>query len=406
MPKSFKIGLLKETKTPPDKRVAIPPAQALELTKLFPTVDVCAQSSDLRCYSDTEFSDAGITLCDDLSSCNLLLGVKEVKIDALLSNKTYLFFAHVAKKQPHNRKLLQAICEKGITILDHEYLTNPKGERLVAFGHWAGVVGAYNGLIAYGKRTGDFNLKRAKDCHDYKDLLNGLKEVKMKPAKLLISGGGRVAGGAMDIFKALNIKEVSPEDYISKEFKEPVVCRLAPWHYAQRKDGKPFDWQHWVESPMEHVSTFLPYAKVTDMFVACHYWDFRSPHFFRLEDMQHPDFKIKVIADVSCDVPGPIPSTLRATTIAEPFYDYNPELDREEPAFSGERNVTMMTVDNLPGELPRDASENFGKTLITMVIPHFLGNDEEGVIERATIVKDGKLTERYKYLQAYLEGKE
>ena len=214
------------------------------------------------------------------------------------------------------------------------------------------------------------------------------------------------AGGAMDIFKALNIKEVSPEDYISKEFNEPVVCRLDPWHYAQPRDGKPFDWQHWVESPMEHVSTFLPYAKVTDMFVACHYWDFRSPHFFRLEDMQHPDFKIKVIADVSCDVPGPIPSTLRATTIAEPFYDYNPELDREEPAFSNEKNITMMTVDNLPGELPRDASEDFGKTLITMVIPHFLGNDEEGVIERATIVKDGKLTERYQYLQAYLEGKE
>lgn len=405
MQKKFKIGLVKETKTPPDRRVALPPAQAVELMKRFPNVEVVAQPSELRCFKDSEYTDAGIPLQNDLSDCDLLIGVKEVKIEALIPNKSYLFFAHVAKKQPHNQKLIKAIAEKGITLLDHEYITNQRGERLVAFGRWAGIVGAYNAMRARGIRTDRYNLRPAHECHDYKDMMSGLKNVKLLPKKILVSGGGRVAGGALEVFRAIGIKEVSPEEYLTKHYDEPVLCRIDPWHYAKRKDGQPFDWDHWVKHPMEYESAFLQYTKVTDIFVACHYWDFRSPHFFTKEDMRSPDFKITVIADVSCDVPGPIPSTLRATTIADPFYGYNPVLEREEVAFTSKKNVTMMTVDNLPGELPRDASEDFGKTLVEMVIPHFLGNDEEGVVKRATILKDGKLTEIYSYLQEYLDGK-
>jgi len=406
MSKKFKIGLVSETKTPPDRRVVLPPAQAKELMTLFPNIEVVAQPSKLRCYADIEYTQQGVALQDDLSDCDLLLGVKEVKIDALKNGKTYLFFAHVAKKQPHNRKLLQAIVDKGITLLDHEYLTAKTGERLVAFGHWAGIVGAYNGLIALGRRTGEFDLKRANACRDYQEVKQQLAKITLSKAKVVVTGGGRVAGGAMEVLKAVGVKEVSPDEFLAKEFDEAVVCRLDPWHYAHRKDGEAFEWNHWVEHPMDYISSFLPYAKVSDMFIACHYWDFRSPHFFTLNDMQLPDFRIKVIADVSCDVPGPIPSTLRATTIAEPFYDFNPQRNAEEPAFTGEQNITMMTIDNLPGELPRDASEFFGKTLIDNVIPHLVGNDVDGVVERATIVKDGKLTERYSYLQDYLEGKE
>jgi alanine dehydrogenase len=405
MNKKFRIGLVMETKNPPDKRVAIPPAQVKELKSQFPNVEVVAQPSDLRCFKDCEYVDAGIELRNDLSDCDLLIGVKEVKIDAFIPGKTYLFFAHVAKKQPHNRPLLQAIIDKKVTLLDHEYLTNTKGERLVAFGHWAGIVGAYNGLLAYGRKTGQFELQRAKDCHDYQELLQGLKGLTLKPTRILITGGGRVAGGAMDIFRALNVKEVTPEEFLNTQFNEPVLCRLDPWHYAQRKDGKPFEWGYWVNNPAEHISTFMPFTKVTDLFIACHYWDFRSPHFFGKPDLHNPDFSIKVIADVSCDVPGPIPSTLRATTIAEPFYDYCIETDSEVAPFSGDNNITMMTIDNLPGELPRDASEFFGKTLIGNVIPHFLGDDSEGVVKRATIVKEGKLTDHYSYLKDYLEGK-
>ncbi len=406
MAKAFKIGLLKETKTPPDKRVAIPPVQAAELMKRFPNVIVVAQPSEMRCFKDCEFVEAGIALQNDVSDCDLLLGVKEVKISALLPNKSYLFFSHVAKKQPHNRELIQAIAQKGITLLDHEYLTDQKGVRLVAFGHWAGVVGAYNAMRARGIRTDRYELPPAHKCHDYNEMMSGLKNVQLLPKKILISGGGRVAGGALEVFRTIGVKEVSPEEYLTKSYNEPVLCRIDPWHYAKRKNGKPFEWDHWVSSPMEYESTFLPYTKVTDIFVACHYWDFRSPNFFSKEDMRSPDFKITVIADVSCDIPGPIPSSLRATTIAEPFYGYNPILEREEIAFTSKRNITMMTVDNLPGELPRDASTDFGKTLVEKVIPHFLGNDEEGVVMRATIVKNGKLTPRYDYLADYLAGNE
>lgn len=406
MVKKFKIGLVKETKTPPDRRVALPPIQSVELMKKYPNVEVVAQPSDIRCYKDSEYADLGIKLQDDLSDCDLLIGVKEVKIHALLPGKSYLFFAHVAKKQPHNQALIQAIAQRGISLLDHEYLTDPSGNRLVAFGRWAGVVGAYNAMRARGIRTDRYNLRPAQECHDFQDMMSGLKNVHLLPKKILITGGGRVAGGALEVFRTAGIMEVSPEDYLNKQYNEPVLCRIDPWHYAKRKDGQPFDWEHWVKHPMEYESTFLPYTKVTDIFVACHYWDFRSPHFFTKEDMRSPDFKITVIADVSCDVPGPIPSTLRATTIAEPFYGYNPVLEREEVAFTSKKNITMMTVDNLPGALPRDASEDFGKTLIEKVIPHFLGNDEEGVVKRATILKDGKLTELYSYLQDYLNGKE
>jgi alanine dehydrogenase len=404
MNKKFKIGLVKETKTPPDKRVALPPTQSVELMKRYPNIEVVVQPSELRCFKDSEYEAVGISLQEDLSDCDLLIGVKEVKIDALIPNKTYLFFAHVAKKQPHNQALLQAIARKKITLLDHEYITNQNGERLVAFGRWAGIMGAYNSLRARGIRTDRYKLRPAHECHDYNDMMSGLKNVHLRPKRILISGGGRVAGGALEVFRAIGIKEVSPEEYLKKEFNEPVLCRIDPWHYAKRKDGKPFDWDFWVKSPSEHESTFLPYTKVTDIFVACHYWDYRSPHFFTKEDMRSPDFRITVIADVSCDVPGPIPSTLRATTIAEPFYGYNPFLEREEVAFTSKKNITMMTVDNLPGELPRDASEDFGKTLIDKVIPHFIGDDSEGVVMRATIMNNGKLTMLYSYLLDYLEG--
>lgn len=402
----FKIGVLKETKTPPDKRVVLPPMQVIELIKRFPNVEVYVQPSDIRCYKDSEYESLGIKLKEDLSDCDLLLGVKEVKIPYLIDNKSYLFFAHIAKKQPHNQRLIQAIAQKGITLLDHEYLTDKKGVRLVAFGHWAGVVGAYNALRARGIKTNRYCLPAAHQCRDYKELVGELRKVKLDPKKILITGGGRVANGALEIFKAVHLKEVSPEDFLTKEFNEPVVCRIDPWHYAKRKDGKPFDWDYWVQSPMEHESSFLPFAKVTDILVACHYWDFRSPVFFTKEEMLKPDFRISIVADISCDIPGPIPSTLRASTIADPFFDYNPTTNKEEPAFSEKGTITVMSIDNLPGELPRDASEDFGNTLIEKVFPHFLCGDCEGVIERATILKNGKLTERYSYLQEYLDGKE
>lgn len=404
MNKKIKVGILKETKTPPDRRVAVAPNQAIELLDKFPNVDLFFQPSDLRCYSDDEYKALGLNLKQDLSDCDILIGVKEVKIDTLIANKKYLFFSHTAKEQPYNRALLQTILKKNITLIDYEYLTDEKNVRLVAFGHWAGLVGAYNGLIGFGKRTGLFSLKPAHDCHDLKEMFAQVEKIKLPPVKILITGGGRVAHGAMETLAPLNLKKVTPDEFLNKTFDEAVFCQIDPWDYVRRKDGEKFDLQNFFYFPDEYESTFLPYTKVTDVFIACHFWDEKSPVFMTKDDMKADDFKMQVIADVSCDVAGPIPSTIRPSTIAEPFYGYNTKLEKEAEPFD-KNNITVMAVDNLPGELPRDASVDFGKGLIEKVYPSLFGDDNDEIIKRATIAKDGKLTEKFAYLQDYVDGK-
>jgi len=402
----IKLGVLRETKNPPDKRVPVTPSQAVKLTERFPDVDVFIQPSDIRCYTDEEYQYLELNLTEDLSDCDILIGVKEVDPKTLIDNKTYLFFAHVAKKQPYNRELLQEIIKKKIRLIDYEYLTDYNNQRIVAFGRWAGIVGAYNGLRARGIRTDEFNLKPAHQCKDMDEMFAGLKKIKLKKKKILVTGGGRVAMGAMETLSQLNIREVNPQEFLTQEFDEPVLCRIDPEHYVKHKGGMQFNLQHFFKHPEEYESTFKPFTKVTDIYIACHFWDPKSPKFIEAEDYLEPGFKTTVIADVSCDVNGPIASTVRASTIADPFYGYNPSTRKDERPFISPKNITVMAVDNLPGELPRDASSDFGTNLIDKVYPSLFGNDDTGMIERATIAKDGKLTERYAYLQDYLDGKE
>lgn len=406
MSPKLKVGVLRETKNPPDKRVPVTPSQVVKLTERFPNVEVCVQPSDIRCYTDEEYNYLDLNMKEDLNDCDILLGVKEVDPKTLIDNKTYMFFAHVAKKQPYNRGLLQEIIKKKIRLVDYEYLTDYNEQRIVAFGRWAGIVGAYNGLRARGIRTDQFDLKPAHQCKDMDEMYAGLKKIQLKKKKILVTGGGRVAMGAMETLSQLNIREVSPDEFLNQEFNEPVLCRIDPEHYVEHKGGMQFDLHHFFKHPEEYKSTFKRYTKVTDIFIACHFWDPKSPKFIAKEDYLEPDFKITVIADVSCDVDGPIASTVKASTIAEPFFGYNPSTGKAEPPFISPKNITVMSVDNLPGELPRNASSDFGSNLLDKVYPSLFGNDDTGMIERATIAKDGKLTERYAYLKDYLEGKE
>ena len=404
MIQKLKIGILKETKNPPDRRVAMPPAQCIKLLRLFPEMDILVQKSNLRCFTDQEYEDAGLTLTDDLSSCDLLIGVKEVDKSSFIAEKSYLFFAHVGKKQPYNRAMLREIVTKNITLMDYEYLTDVNNMRLVAFGRWAGIVGAYNGLRGFGLRNKLYNVKAAKECHDFKELISELGKVKLPAIKILITGGGRVAKGAMETLAPLKLKKVTPDEFLNQEFDEPVLCQIEPWHYTKRKDGGDFDLQHFFYYPEQYESTFKPYSKVTDLYIPCHFWDPRSPIFLNSEDYREPGFKISVIADVSCDIEKPIASTIRASTIAEPFYGYNPETGQEGDPWDL-KNITVMAVDNLPGELPRDASVEFSEILIERVFPAFVDGDKDQILHRSTIVKEGKLTPHFQYLQYYLDGK-
>ena len=400
----MKVGILRETKNPPDRRVPITPRIGKKIIEKFKNVELIAQSSDLRSFCNEEYEVFNIPVKEHLEECDILVGVKEVKMSTFIPEKTYMFFSHTGKKQSYNRALLQEMSRLKITLIDYEYLVDLSNYRLVAFGRWAGIVGAYNAIYAYGLRTKIYEIRRAYECFDLVEMLSELDHLNLPPVKILITGGGRVAHGAIETLSHTKIKSVTPEEFLTENYNEPVFCRLDPEYYVKHKEDKPFDLKHFFKNPSEYESTFLPYALNADIFIPCHFWDPASPAFLKADDYLLPGFRIKVVADVSCDLVYPIASTLRSSTIADPLYGYNPYTQREDDPFD-EHNITVMAIDNLPGELPRDASDEFSETLYQKVFPYLFGDDNNGIIEKATILKNGQLTPHFSYLQDYLDGK-
>lgn len=402
----LKIGILKEGKIPIDHRVAITPAQAHTIATSYPDVELVCQKSEVRCFTDESYEANGIELVDDVSTCDVLFGVKEVQIPELLANKTYFFFSHTIKKQDYNRNLLREVLQKNIRLVDYECLTNSHSQRIIAFGRYAGIVGAYNGIWTYGKRFNLFHLRRAHECFDLEDLQTEYKKVKLPRIKIVITGGGRVAKGAMEVMNGMGIRNVSPAEFISKYFDEPVYTQLNNRDYNKHKEGKPFNRGEFFSHPEDFEHDFKPFYQNADLLIAAAYWNPNAPVLFNREDMIEKDFKIKIIADITCDIEGSIPSTKRPATIKDPIYDYDATQNLVAPALSDEGNVTVMAVDNLPCELPRNASEDFGKELLANVLPNLIGDDKDDIIKRATIAENGQLTSGYKYLQDYVDGKE
>jgi len=400
-----KIGIIKEGKVPIDRRVPFTPIQAKELQDKFDDVSLKCQSSDIRCFTDDEYRHNKVEIVDSVDDCDILFGVKEVPIENLLEGKTYFFFSHTIKEQSYNRDLLRAILKKNIRLIDYEVLTNATGQRIVAFGRYAGIVGAYNGILTYGKRYNLFNLREAHNCFDLEDLKTEFSKVNLPVIKIAITGGGRVAKGAMEVLNGMGIRRVTPAEYLNETFNEPVYVQLNSRDYNKHRYDTKFSRKEFYQSPENYENDFLKYAYSTDLLIASAYWDPRAPELFKKEDIMDPAFKIRVIADITCDIEGSIPSTKRPSTIDDPIYDYDPSEDELAPALSDEGNITVMAVDNLPCELPRNASEDFGHELLQNVLPHLLGDDKEGIIKRATITENGKLTDAYKYLQDYVDGK-
>lgn len=401
----IKIGILKEGKIPIDRRVPITPEQASEIVDKFDNVSVKVQSSDIRCYSDDDYRNKQIEITESVEDCDILMGVKEVPIKNLVANKTYFFFSHTMKEQPYNRDLLREILNKKIRLIDYELLTDAEGVRIVAFGRYAGLVGAYNGILTYGLRYNLFNLRPAHTCFDLNDLKTEYEKVKLPAIKIAVTGGGRVSRGAMEVLDGMKIRKVSPADFVDELYDEPVYTQLNTRDYNKKADGSEFNRTEFYDEPHKYVSDFAKYAHVTDLLIAGAYWDPEAPVLFRREDILEPNFKIKVIADITCDIEGSIPSTKKPSTIDDPIYDYNPSEDKIESALRDEGNITVMAVDNLPCELPRDASVDFGRELVDNVLPHLLNGDSEEVIKRATIAENGQLTSRFSYLQNYVNGK-
>ncbi len=398
----MRIGIIKEEKVPVDHRVPLTPKQCKSIIEKYPGVEIYIEPSPIRCFKDEEYIAEGIALSDDLSSCDILMGVKEVPIDKLIPNKTYLFFSHTIKKQTYNRKLLQSILAKNIRLIDYECLKNHIGQRVVAFGRWAGIVGAYNALRTYGLKYSSFELKPAHECFDMDEVRSELTKVKLGPIRILLTGGGRVARGAQEILDFVEIRNVEREGYLNQVWNEPVYIQLDSDAYNEHKDGKPFDFNEFYNSPERFKSTFAQYTGHTDLLIAGAYWDPKAPKLFSREDIAHNDFKIKIVADITCDIEGSIPTTLRATTIADPFYDIRRRDCSEQEAFSDQDNITVMAIDNLPCELPRDSSQAFGEMLIDHVMEQLLIEDR-GMISKATIADKGGLTEHFQYLSDYIK---
>jgi saccharopine dehydrogenase (NAD+, L-lysine-forming) len=398
----MKIGLIREGKVPPDKRVPFTPLQAEEIEQRFPNVKVICQESNVRCFKDDEYRNLDIEVKKTVDDCDILMGIKEVPKELLIEEKTYLFFSHTIKKQPYNKELLQTILKKNIRLIDYEALKDKQGNRLVAFGRYAGIVGAYNGLWTYGKRFNAFSIRRAHECYDVNDLKLELRKVKLPAVKIILTGAGRVGRGSMESLDTAGIRKVSPTDFLQKTFSEPVYVQLSSADYHVRKAGGHFNREEFHNYPDRYQSLFSEYTKVADILMAGAYWNPKAPVLFTRENVLDPAFKIKIIADITCDIDGSIPSTKKASTIPDPIYDYDAATDSIQPALSNGKFLTVMAVDNLPCELPRSASEEFGKDLIDKVLSILINEDEDDIIKRATITEKGKLTEAFSYLTDYV----
>jgi|TARA_B110000259_G_C14020347_1_gene402797 alanine dehydrogenase len=401
----MKFGIIKERKNPPDRRVVFSPGKLKEFKNKFNTAALLVESSDIRVFSDQQYKEAGFEVTQDMTGCDVLFGVKEVPIAALIPNKKYFFFSHTVKKQPYNRALMRAILDKNIELYDHETITKKNGNRLIGFGRYAGIVGAYNGFRAIGLKNTTFTLPKAETLAGQQELIEALKGTDIPKYKILLTGNGKVAYGAKEMLDALHIKQVSVQDYIENSFDEPVYCLADVLDYNKHKEDKNTTNTHFYAHPGAYTSDFYRFAKVTDFFIAGHFYGNGAPFLFTREDAKSNDFKIKFVADISCDVDGPVASTIRASTIADPLYGYDPKSE-SEVSYTSENAIVVMAVDNLPCELPMDASEGFGALFLENVIPAFFNDDKDGVLKRSKMTANGKLTARFAYLQDYIDGKE
>ena len=398
----MRIGIIREGKTPPDQRVPLTPAQCAAVLERFPYIELVVQPSDVRRITDAEYEDAGVELSENMTGCDVLFGVKEVPVDQLIPDKTYFFFSHTFKLQPYNAKLLRACLDKRIRLIDYELLKRPGGRRIIGFGRYAGIVGTYNAFRTYGAQHRTYDLPRAIDCADRAEMEGHLSKVALAPnTKIALTGHGRVGNGAREILEAMKVREVHPVDYLREDFGEPVFTHLDLEDYNRRKGDGGFDFDEFCDDPIGYESTFMAFARSTDLFIAGHYWAEGSPFLFTREDVRDDDWRISVVADISCDIDGPVATTLEPSTIADPMYGYDPVAEKRVP-FGTEGSVGVMAVDNLPCELPRDASADFGATLVEHIIPLVVEGDGQGILEGASeTTLEGTLTPAFAYLSEY-----
>ena len=400
----MKIGLIKEWKQPADKRVALTPELCAEFIKTYPSVEIAVESSTDRTFTDKEYKEVGVSVQTDMTDCDILVGIKEVPIDKLIPNKTYLFFSHTIKAQPYNRPLLQAILQKNITFIDYEPLTWKEGGRILGFGKWAGVVGAYNAILTWGKKTGKFDLPPAHETNNYEASMALLADLDLGKTRIVYTGNGRVADGIREVLEQMKLKEASPQEFISQPPRGAYFTQLTSWDLYHRKDGVEWDIDHFYANHGEYCCEFDNFIPYSDILINGMYWeDDIPPHFYK-KDTKAKDFEIKVIADITCDVEGSVPITMQATDIYNPTFGWSRSNQKQVEPY-GEDTIDVMAVTNLPTEMPKNASDEFGRLFLEHIVPLLVGKDQDDIIKRAKMTENGKLTKTFAYLQEFVDEK-
>ena len=396
----MKIGIIREYKNPPDKRVVFSPKKCAEIVKIFPRIKFKVERSDIRCFSDHEYENYGIELSENLSDCDVLIGVKEVPIEKLIADKKYFFFSHTIKKQPYNKKLLQEILNKNIDLFDHETIVDKLNNRLIGFGYYAGVIGVYNGFRAYGLKKNLFKMPKAIELKDRNHFNDLIKKLEIPNIKILLSGKGRVGSGAKEVLDFLRIKQVAVKDFIEINFHEPVYTNVdvLDYNYSNSIENSI---SNFYSYPEKFESTFSKFFPVTDIYFAGHYHNPNAPKLITNNNLKKKSFNIDVIADISCDINGPIACTIRPSTIENPIYGFH-KTKLVECDFNNPNSIAVMAVDNLPCELPRDSSEMFGDMFLKYVIPSFFNDDKDDILKNSQITSSGQLTFKFKYLSDYI----
>lgn len=406
----MKIGLVKETKYPIDNRVALTPNQIKSLIDTFPHVSFVVQSSDIRAYTDQDYSKLNIQVVENLDDCDILFGIKEVNTDSLLTNKHYFFFGHIAKMQAYNRNLLKSMISKMITFTDYEYLVDNDGKRVCAFGWWAGAVGVYYTLRGYGLKYNLYELPKPDLKFTLNNLLDNLKKILLPKIKIVLTGTGRVSEGAQFVLNEIGVNKVEVDDYLSMPEVDTITYCVADINsLVKRVDGKSFNRQDFAKNPDLYRSDFMKYGYTSDILISAHYWGAKDPIYLTKDNLRDENLSIRMIGDITCDIMGSIEATIRSSSHDAPYYDYNPITEKEEEAFSSPNNITMMAVDTCPNALALDSSEYFGDMIIKHVILPILENNDSinnSVVENATILRNGRLTSNFSYLTEFARGED
>lgn len=394
------IGLIKETKNPPDNRVAFTPTQCKWINQNL-SIKIVVEKSESRCFKDEEFRKKGIEVVEDLSACEILIGIKEVAAETLIPNKTYLFFSHTKKLQPSNQQLFKTLIAKNITLIDYECLVHDDGQRMIGFGFFAGIVGAHNGLMSYGERTQTFSLERVYKIKDYRQLINTYFGVKIPPIKIAVTGSGRVTHGIIEIMNLMDIQEVEPEEFIEQDFTYPVYVHLKGKNLYEHKTSRNYKRLDFHENPNHYNCLFKKYLPFTDVLLNGVYWDVQVPRLFELEDLKNSDFRITTIADITDDKNGSVPCNLGDQTIENPVYGVDKNsFKKTEPYLPN--SIDIIAVGNLPNELPRDASRFFGEQMIKHILPDLIKGQSK-ILNNATILEEGKITKPFEYMKGFTE---